>query len=75
MSEISLGDDRARRVPIPHDGGIEYLCPSCESRIPTRRQIRLSKPLKYETQLVDLQKCPFCNFIFGWRTEATVVRG
>ena len=60
---------------MPYGGGSEYLCPACETAIPTRRQIRLNKPAKYEALLNDLQKCPFCNFIFSWRSEATVLRG
>lgn len=74
-SELSLVDDRAREVPIPYGGGSEYLCPACEQHIPTRRQIRLSKPAKYETTLHDVLKCCYCNFIFSPKSTATVVRG
>ena len=72
-SELSLADDRARRVPIPQ-GHSEYTCPSCEASIPTRRQIRMAKPANWETRLHDVLKCPFCNFIFSPRSEAIVVR-
>ncbi len=74
-SEIGLADEHARRVPIPYGGGSEYTCPSCESAIPTRRQIRLAKPAAWETRLNDILKCPFCNFLFSPRSEATVMRG
>ena len=72
-SELRLADDRAREVPIPH-GAAEYTCPACEVPIPTRRQIRMAKPAKFETQLHDILKCPFCNFIFSPKSSATVVR-
>lgn len=73
MSEIAL-NDRARTVPLPSGGGSEYVCPACEQAIPTRKQIRLAKPKKYEAVLADCLKCPFCNFIFAPKEEAIVLR-
>lgn len=73
VSELALLD-RARTTPIPSGGGSEYVCPMCEQSIPTRKQIRLAKPKKYETVLNDVFKCPFDNFIFSPKEEAVVVR-
>lgn len=65
-----LSDARHADTPIR---GSEYVCPSCENPIPTRKQIRLAKPAKYEDALNDVLKCPTCNFIFSPRNIATVV--
>ena len=73
-SELRFLDEGAREVPIPFGGGAEYTCPACEQGIPTRRQIRMAKPAKYEHVLNDLFKCPFCNFIFSPKSRATVLR-
>jgi hypothetical protein len=70
---MNLHED-AREVPIPFGGGSEYTCPSCEQTIPTRKQIRLAKPAKFEHLLNDILKCPFCNFLFSPRSTATVIR-
>lgn len=56
--------ERARDVPLPYNGD-EYVCPSCGLSIPTRKQIRLSKPARWEQALNDVFKCPFCNYIFS----------
>ena len=45
-SELTLLDE-AREVAVPFNGS-EYVCPSCEQPIPTRKQIRLSKPARWE---------------------------
>jgi hypothetical protein len=67
--------DRVREVQIPYSGD-EYVCPSCSLSIPTRKQIRLSKPARWEQALNDVFKCPFCNYIFSPRTmTAHVVTG
>lgn len=74
VSELVLAD-QARRVQVPYGGGSEYVCPNCERAIPTRKQIRLAKPAKHEHVLNDVLRCPFCQFIFSPRSEATVLRG
>lgn len=56
-SELHL-TGQAREVPIPFDGASEYLCPSCERRIPNALQVRLGKPPKFESVLNDVLKCP-----------------
>lgn len=71
-SELALLE-QARKVPVPY-AGAEYQCPNCERLIPTRKQIRLAKPARYEHQLNDILKCPFCLFLFSPRNEATVLR-
>lgn len=63
----------AHQVPVTASGN-EYRCPACENPIPTRKQIRLSKPAKYEGALNDIFKCPTCNFLFSPRNIATVLR-
>lgn len=45
----------------------EYICPSCQQPIPTRRQYTLSKPARYAHLLNDIQKCPWCSFYFSYR--------
>lgn len=72
VSELALLGD-AREVPITHQGDM-YVCPSCEAPIPTRKQIRLSKPARYEGALNDVLKCPFCNFLFSPKATAIVLR-
>lgn len=64
--------EEAREVPVPYQGS-DYVCPSCEQPIPTRKQIRMAKPAKYEHALHDVLKCPWCNFIFSPRQTATVL--
>lgn len=56
-------------VPYPHD---EYICPSCQKPIETRKQIMLSKPARFAHMLNDVMKCPHCGIIFSYRT--TVAR-
>lgn len=70
--ELALLDE-AREVPVPFNGS-EYVCPSCEQAIPTRRQIRMSKPARWEQALNDVFKCPFCNFVFSPKLTAHVIR-
>jgi hypothetical protein len=72
-SELGFIDEAARDVPVPY-GSAEYKCPSCEQSIPTRKQIRLAKPAKYEHALNDILKCPYCFFLFSPRSKATVLR-
>ena len=71
-SEITLLEE-AREVPVPFTGS-EYVCPSCDRAIPTRKQIRLSKPARWEQSLNDIFKCPWCNFVFSPRSVAHVIR-
>jgi hypothetical protein len=71
-SELALLEE-AREVPVPYSGS-EYVCPSCEQAIPTRKQIRLSKPALWERALNDVFKCPYCNFVFSPRSTAHVIR-
>jgi len=71
-SELVLVDG-VREIAVPFAGS-EYVCPECEASIPTRKQIRMAKPTKYEGQLNDVMKCPFCNFIFSPRQVAHVLR-
>lgn len=71
-SELALLED-ARIIPVPFEGD-QYTCPSCERSIPTRMQIRMAKPARYETVLNDILKCPFCKFIFSPRNTAVVLR-
>lgn len=71
-SELALLED-ARIIPVPFDG-IEYTCPDCERKIPTRIQIRMAKPARFESALNDILKCPYCKFIFSPRTTAIVLR-
>lgn len=74
------GDDltlleQVRDVPIPFPKK-DYLCPSCEQPIPTRRQIRFGKPPRFEHLLNDVQKCPWCNYLFSYATvTAHVITG
>jgi DNA-directed RNA polymerase subunit RPC12/RpoP len=63
----------AEEVSVPHQGN-EYICPSCERAIPTRKQIRLAKPAKYQGALWDVLKCPYCNFLFAPKDRAIVIR-
>jgi len=72
-SELSLAD-RATEVSVPYQGGSEYTCPNCEQQIPTRKQINLAKPAKYAHILNDILKCPFCSFVFSYRSRAVVLR-
>lgn len=59
-------------TPWPFD---EFICPACERDIPTRRQIRMAIPTKYEHVLNQVLKCPWCNFIFSpRRVEAKALR-
>lgn len=51
-------------TPWPFD---EFTCPACERGIPTRKQIRMAMPAKYEHMLNQCFKCPWCNFIFSPR--------
>jgi hypothetical protein len=69
-TELHL-DDSAREVAVPYAGS-EYLCPNCEQHIPTRKQINLSRPAKYAHVLNEIMKCPFCMFIFSYRSRAVV---
>jgi hypothetical protein len=71
-SELALLED-ARIIPVPYEGSL-YTCPMCEKKIPTRLQIRLAKPPRFETLLNDILKCPYCKFIFSPRTTAVVLR-
>lgn len=71
-TELHL-DDRAVEVAVPYNG-LEYKCPNCEQMIPTRKQNNLSKPAKYAHMLNDVQKCPFCSFLFSYRSRAVVLR-
>lgn len=71
LSELHLSED-AREIPVPYSGS-EYLCPNCEQHIPTRKQINLSKPAKYAHTLNEIMKCPFCSFIFSYRSRAVVL--
>lgn len=71
-SELALLDE-AKVITVPFQGD-EYVCPSCEKPIPTRKQIRLAKPARYEEGLNDILKCPYCNFIFSPKTVAVVLR-
>lgn len=72
LSEMSL-DENVEDIPVPYPGS-EYKCPNCEQDIPTRKQIPLAKPAKYSHILNDVQKCPFCSFIFSYRSRAFVLR-
>jgi DNA-directed RNA polymerase subunit RPC12/RpoP len=72
VSEITLLEE-VREVPVPFNGS-EYICPACEQSIPTRKQIRLSKPARWEGALNDVFKCPYCNFLFSPRSVAHVIR-
>lgn len=71
-TELHL-DDRAVEISVPYMG-VEYRCPSCETSIPTRKQNPMAKPAKYAHMLNDVMKCPFCNFIFSYRSKAVVLR-
>lgn len=64
-------EDSAREVSVPYAGS-EYICPSCEQPIPTRKQINLARPAKYAHVLNEIQKCPYCMFIFSYRSRAVV---
>jgi hypothetical protein len=70
-AELGLAEE-ARIVPVPTSGN-EYVCPNCERPIPTRKQVRLAKPAKYEGVLNDVFKCPFDNFIFSPKSTAVVL--
>lgn len=73
-TELHL-DDRAVEVSVPY-AEQEYRCPSCERSIPTRKQNTLAKPARYAHLLNDVQKCPWCSFLFSYRTsKAVVLRG
>lgn len=64
--------EEAREVPVPYQGS-DYICPSCEQPIPTRKQIRMAKPPRWEHALNQIFKCPYCNFIFSPRLTARVI--
>ena len=68
-SELHLVE-QAREVPVPYDGASEYLCPSCERRIPNALQVRLGKPPKFEAVLNDVLKCPLPKAEFVDEYEA-----
>ncbi len=71
-SSLDLHED-AVRVTLAYPEQ-EYRCPACERSIPTRKQIRLAKPAKYDHLLNDVHKCPWCNFIFSPKvTTATLL--
>jgi hypothetical protein len=71
-AEALLTDVQTFPVPYPRDN---YLCPQCETEIPTRKQQRLNIPAKYEHELNQVFKCPFCNFIFSpRRAEGSIFR-
>jgi len=53
-------------VGVPY-GHPKFICPSCEEPIGTKQQINFAKPAPYAHQLNDVQKCPFCGFIFSYR--------
>lgn len=60
---------------IPPVRGVLYVCPACESVIPTRQLITLAKPLKYQHLLADILRCCWCNFYFCYtRAALTAVR-
>lgn len=69
-SELHL-DDGAREVSVPY-AGKQYLCPNCEQHIETRKQINLAKPAKFAHLLNEVQKCPYCSFIFSYRSKAVI---
>jgi hypothetical protein len=73
ISELSLNED-VEEISVPYNGQ-EYVCPNCEQSIPTRRQQYLARPAKYAHILNDVQKCPFCSFVFSYRIRAYVLRG
>jgi hypothetical protein len=64
----------AREISVPYSG-TEYTCPSCEMKIPTRKQRPMSKPAKYAHMLNDVLKCPYCSFVFSYRLRAVVLQG
>ena len=69
-SGVIFGD----HVVLPW-GFDEFTCPSCERTIPTRKQIRMAVPAKWEHLLNQCFKCPYCNFIWSpRRIEAQVFR-
>jgi len=72
LSDLRTVED-AVEVPVSYKG-TEYICPSCEKAIPTRKQINMSKPPKYASQLNDIIKCCFCSFVFSYSTRAVVLR-
>lgn len=72
VSELALLEE-VREVPVPYNGH-EYVCPSCEQPIPTRKQIRLSKPARWENSLNDVFRCCFCGFVFSPKLTAHVLR-
>jgi protein-disulfide isomerase len=71
VSDLEL-TETAKRITLPYPEP-EYRCPACERSIPTRKQIRMAKPAKYDHVLNDVLKCPWCNFIFSPRVTAAVV--
>ena len=71
ISDLEL-NEVAKRVTQPYPE-VEYRCPACERSIPTRKQIRLAKPAKYDHLLNDVLKCPWCNFLFAPKVNAAVV--
>lgn len=61
--EVSILDDIQQvATPYPRD---EYVCPECEKPIPTQMQRRLNVPAKYEHELNQCFRCPFCRFVFS----------
>lgn len=71
VSELAMRED-VRQVAVPFPRA-QYQCPSCEAEIPTRKQIRLAKPAKFESELNDILKCPYCAFIFSPKANAFVM--
>lgn len=72
VSELTLAEN-AKEVSVPYPDP-EFLCPNCEKTIPTRLQRNLAKPARYAHRLNDVQKCPYCSFVFSYRSRAVVIR-
>ena len=71
-SELRLVEG-AVEIPVPYSGS-EYSCPNCERKIPTRKQMNMAKPAKYAHMLNDIQRCPWCSFLFSYRDRTYIVR-
>lgn len=61
--DVSILDD-IQQVATPYPRP-DYICPACEKPIPTHMQRRMNVPAKYEHELNQCFRCPFCRFVFS----------
>lgn len=63
----------AREVAVPYVGQM-YVCPRCRREIPPEALITLGKPAEFAHLLNSINRCPYCRFIFSYRSRAVVIR-